>query len=65
MAYYMVLGAILWVFFSLIPAFIALRKGYSFWIFWLISLFFWWITLFVTLLLQNRLTTNEQLREDG
>ena len=65
MAYYMVLGAILWVFFSLIPAFIALRKGYSFWIFWLISLFFWWITLFVALFLKKRLTTNEQLREDG
>lgn len=65
MAYYMVLGTILWVFISLVPAFIALRKGYSFWIFWLISLFFWWITLFVALLLKNRATTNPTPREDA
>lgn len=38
-----------WLFLAFLPANIARSKGRSFWLYFLISLFFWWITLFVVL----------------
>ncbi len=43
-----------WVLIALLPANIASNKGHSFWGWFLLSLFFWWITLFVVLLMPNR-----------
>jgi hypothetical protein len=47
---------ILWCLAALLPASIAKSKGHSFWGWFFLSLFFWWITLFVTLLMKNRNT---------
>ena len=52
--FFIILGVILWVAIALWPASIAKRKGYSFILFFTISLFFWWITLFVTLFMKDR-----------
>jgi ABC-type Mn2+/Zn2+ transport system permease subunit len=52
--FFIILGIILWVAIALWPAFIAKRKGYSFLLFFLISLLFWWITLFVTLFMKDK-----------
>lgn len=43
-----------WILLALIPAIIAKNKGYSFIGWFLLSIFFWWITLFVTLFMPNR-----------
>jgi hypothetical protein len=51
------LGAILWVLVALWPAIFAKRKGYNFLIFFIISLFFWWITLFIVLMLKDKTQT--------
>lgn len=42
-----------WVLIALWPASIASRKGHSFWGYFLLSLFFWWITLFVVLFMKD------------
>ncbi len=52
--FFIILGIILWVMVALWPASIAKRKGYSFLLFFLISLLFWWITLFVTLFMKDK-----------
>lgn len=44
-----ILGLFLWIMIALIPARIAASKGRSFFGWFLLSLFFWWITLFVAL----------------
>ncbi len=44
----------IWVVVALWPATLAQKKGYSFWLFFLVSLFFWWITLFVVLFLKDK-----------
>jgi ABC-type Mn2+/Zn2+ transport system permease subunit len=49
-----ILGTILWIAIALWPASIAKRKGYSFLLFFIVSLFFWWITLFVTLFMRDK-----------
>lgn len=46
----------LWIVIALLPANIARSKGHSFWLWFLISLFFWWVTLFVALFLPDRNT---------
>lgn len=51
---FIILGIVLWIAVALWPAFIARRKGYSFLLFFIISLFFWWITLFVTLFMKDK-----------
>ncbi len=50
----LILGAALWVFLAFWPASIASKKGHSFWLFFIISLFFWWITLFVALFMKDQ-----------
>jgi len=52
--FFIILGTILWVAIALWPAFIAKRKGYSFLLFFLISLLFWWVTLFVTFFMEDK-----------
>ena len=56
---FFILGAILWVLIALWPAFIAKKKGYSFLLFFLLSLFFWWITLFVALFMKDKNTPGQ------
>lgn len=52
--FFIILGIIVWVAIAFWPATIAGRKGYSFLGFFLVSLFFWWITLFVTLFMRDK-----------
>lgn len=52
--FFIILGTVLWIAVALWPASIAKRKGYSFLLFFLISLLFWWITLFVTLFMKDK-----------
>lgn len=48
-----ILGAILWIIIALLPARIAASKGRGFWGWFILSLFFWWITFFVALALKD------------
>jgi len=43
-----------WIVLAIWPASIASRKGYSFLLYFIVSLFFWWITLFVVLFLKDK-----------
>lgn len=52
--FFIILGAIIWIAIALWPATIAKRKGYSFILFFLISILFWWITLFVTFFMKPK-----------
>ncbi len=52
--FFIILGIIIWIAIAFWPATIAKRKGYSFLLFFLISLPFWWITLFVTLFMKDK-----------
>ena len=49
-----ILGLILWIALAFWPASIAARKGRSFILFFLISIPFWWITLFWTLSMKDQ-----------
>lgn len=49
-----ILGFVIFVALALWPAFIAKNKGHSFLLYFLISIPFWWITLFVTLALKDK-----------
>ena len=44
----------IWIAIAFWPARVAARKGHSFFGWFLISLFFWWITLFVVYLMPDR-----------
>ncbi len=46
--------AVFWIIIALWPATIAKGKGYSFLLFFLLSLPFWWIMLFVALFMPNK-----------
>jgi hypothetical protein len=48
------LGLIVFTIIACIPAWMAGRKGYNFWLFLLISIPFWWITFFVVLFLKDK-----------
>ena len=48
----LILGIIIWIFIALIPARIAASKGRSFFLWFLLSIPFWWVTLFVALSLK-------------
>jgi hypothetical protein len=49
-----ILGLILWIMVAFWPASIAAKKGRSFLGWFVLSLFFWWITLFVALAMEDR-----------
>jgi ABC-type Mn2+/Zn2+ transport system permease subunit len=55
--FWITLLVILWVALAFLPANIARSKGHSFWGWFVISLFFWWITLFVTLFMHDNTDT--------
>jgi hypothetical protein len=42
-----ILGLFLWILIALWPARVASSKGHSFLLWFIVSAFFWWITLFV------------------
>jgi hypothetical protein len=42
-----ILGVFLWILLALWPARVAAAKGHSFFGYFVLSLFFWWITLFI------------------
>ncbi|HSX43974.1 MAG TPA: hypothetical protein VLE69_01580 [Candidatus Saccharimonadales bacterium] len=46
--------AVLWVIIAFWPAMIAKGKGYSFLLFFILSLPFWWIMLFVALFMPDK-----------
>ena len=48
-----ILGLILWVIIAIFPARIAASKGRSLLLWFIFSLFFWWITLFVALAMKD------------
>ena len=48
-----ILGLIVWIIVAIFPARIASSKGRSFLLWFIISLFFWWITLFVALAMKD------------
>jgi hypothetical protein len=45
----LILGILIWILIALIPARIAASKGRSFFMWFLISIPFWWVSLFITL----------------
>jgi len=46
--------AFFWILLVFWPAMIAKGKGYSFWLFFLLSIPFWWIMIFVALLIKDK-----------
>ena len=46
-AFFWILGIIVWVAIAFWPATVAKNKGHSFLGYFLLSLLFWWITLFI------------------
>lgn len=65
MAFFIIMGVFLWILLAMAPAFIARKKGYSFLLFFIISLFFWWITLFVTFFLKDKVDHEKEFYEDS
>jgi hypothetical protein len=53
-AIWFVVIAFLWILVAFWPAFIAKGKGYSFLLFFILSLPFWWIMLFVALFMPDK-----------
>lgn len=60
-----ILGLVVWVIVATWPARVAARKGHSFIGWFLLSLFFWWITLFVVYLGLSDRTMTAQKRADS
>ncbi|MCX6728701.1 MAG: hypothetical protein NTV39_02955 [Candidatus Saccharibacteria bacterium] len=58
------LGAIGWIIFAFWPAFVARRKGYSFVLFFILSLFFFVIALIVAYLLTDKTKTAQDIIDD-
>jgi ABC-type dipeptide/oligopeptide/nickel transport system permease component len=52
--FFWILGVFLWVLIALWPARIAAAKGRSFFAYFLLSIPFWWITLFVVYAMDDR-----------
>lgn len=51
--FWFMLLAMVWVAIAVLPASIAKNKGHSFWGWFALSIFFWWITLFVALFMKD------------
>lgn len=51
---FIILGIIAWLVVAFWPARVAQRKGYNFWLFFLISLPFFFVTLFVAYLMPRK-----------
>lgn len=50
----LILFLVAWIAVAFLPASIARSKGHSFIGWFIVSLFFWWITLFITLFMPDR-----------
>lgn len=48
------LGVVCFTVIACIPAWMAGRKGHNFWLVFLISIPFWWITFFVVLFMKDK-----------
>lgn len=60
-----ILGLIAWVLIAIWPAQIASKKGHSFILWFIVSLFFWWITLFVAAFgLEDKTKTARDIADD-
>jgi len=60
-----VLSIIAWILIAIWPARVASKKGHSFVVWFVISLFFWWITLFVVNFgLHDKNRTAKDIAED-
>ena len=59
-----ILGIILWVIFAFWPAIVARRKGYSFVLFFLLSIFLFVIALILALMLKDRTKTPQDIADD-
>ena len=60
-----ILGFIAWIIIATWPAMVARKKGHSFVFWFILSLFFWWVTLFVVYFgLQDFTKTPEDLAAD-
>lgn len=63
--FFVILGIVAWIIFAFWPASIAKRKGYSFILFFLLSIFISWIlTLILVLILTDKNMTDEERRAD-
>ena len=61
-----VLGLVAWIIIAIWPARIASKKGHSFVLWFLISTFFWWITLFwVNFGLKDKNQTPQDVANDN
>ncbi len=49
-----ILGLIVFTIIAAWPAWLAGRKGYNFWLVFVVSIPFWWITLFVVMFLKDK-----------
>jgi len=45
--FWFILGVVAWIIIAIWPARVASRKGHSFLLYFVVSIFFWWITLFI------------------
>ncbi len=59
------LGAILWVIFAFWPAIVARRKGHSFVLFFVFSLFFFFISLIVAYAVSDKTETAKDRADDA
>ena len=58
-------GLIAWIIVAIWPARVAYNKGYSFLLWFAISMFFWWITLFIVYFgLKDKTKTPEDVASD-
>ena len=58
------LGAIGWIIFAFWPAYIARRRGYSFVLFFILSVFFFVIALIIAYLLPDKTKTAQDIIDD-
>lgn len=60
-----VLGLVAWIIVAIWPAHVASRKGHSFLVWFFISIFFWWIALFVVYFgLKDKTKTAQDIADD-
>jgi phosphotransferase system glucose/maltose/N-acetylglucosamine-specific IIC component len=59
-----ILGAIGWIIFAFWPAYVARKKGYSFILFFILSIFFFFIALIIAYLLTDKTKTTLDIKDD-
>lgn len=61
---FIILGVILWVLIAFWPATIAKRKGHSFILFFVLSLFFFFLSLILALMVKDRTKTPQEIADE-